>query len=204
MPARVVLTSQAESSVSQMREAQALFYWLESEKGPRVRLPPGLTSSQLPPAHLILPRVVSIAEDYARSLLLRASESLIDTSHPLRLDIWLRAEERAESTWESIRAAWSEWHAIVISDAPTHLAFTGFVEARNAIMHGLGELTRKQSRTDDALKRTMSRLGHAHLKLVSRRVVITAKSVDEAVAASTGLVEWLDREAVAKGVIAMS
>jgi hypothetical protein len=202
VPPRIVLTTRGEASITQIREALAFFHWLESDSHSRNRLGPVL--SHLPPSHLVLPRVVSIAEDYARTLLLEASEQLIDTSHPLRLDIWMRAEERAESTWDSIRTAWGDWHGVVMSDAPTHLAFTGFVEARNTIMHGLGELTRKQSRTEDALRKTISRLGHAHLKLEGRRLLVTAKAVDEAVDASAGLVEWLDRDAVAKGVVALS
>lgn len=201
MARRVVLTTRAEGSIAQMREAQAFFYWLEGEHQSESRLGPAV--SQLSPAQLILPRVVSIAEDYARNLLLEASEALVDTSHPMHLHIWIHAEERAESTWESIRTAWKEWHGVVVTQAPTHLAFSGFVEARNAIMHGLGELTRKQSRTDGALARTISRLHHARLEVEGRRLVLGAESVDAAVDNSAGLVEWLDGQAVSKGIIVM-
>jgi hypothetical protein len=199
---RIVLTTRAEASIAQMREALAFYYWLESDSRPETRLGPVL--SHLPPAHLVLPRIVSIAEDYARTMLLEASERLIDTSHPLRLDIWLRAEERAESTWESIRSAWSDWHGVLMSEAPTHLAFTGFVEARNAIMHGLGELTRKQSRTEETLKKTISRLGHAHLKLNGRRLILPDVALNDAVTASAGLIEWLDAKTIAKGIVELS
>ena len=67
-----------------MREARAFFYWLKSAAPrPEARLSPVL--AHMPPAQLVVPRVVSIAEDYARTALVEISEALVDTSHPMRL-----------------------------------------------------------------------------------------------------------------------
>ncbi len=84
-----------------------------------------------------------------------------------------------------------------------YLTFMGFVEARNTIMHGLGELTRKQSRSPELLKRTASRLGHAHLVLDGSRLVLDSTAVDEAVTASVDLVKWLDIRVGGRGVIGL-
>jgi hypothetical protein len=150
--------------------------------------------------HLVLPRLVSIAEDYSRSRLVEVSEAVVRLEHPLEIRMWAQTEESAESSWDSIKRSWTEWHAVTISDAPTYGPLRGFVEARNTILHGLGELTRKQLRGRNA-NRTRTRFGQAGITTVGRRIRLSSADVENSAKAAIGFVQWLDHELVDRGFV---
>lgn len=91
-----------------------------------------------------LPHLAAIAEEYSRFLLIKASTALLPPRNALLDDLWLRAEAQAEGAWPQHIDAWKKWHGVMVKQAPCYMRFMGLVEARNAVMHGLGHLTQRQ------------------------------------------------------------
>lgn len=199
MPPRSVLTLNGERASAHARAALALYRQLAARQRSQIpRL--GQPASTVTPEQLILPRAVSIAEDYARSRLIQITEDVIRLQHPVEVLMWTRTEESAEASWENLGDAWSNWHQVDLAAAPTYNELRGYVEARNSILHGLGELTRKQTRGRSA-QRTRSRLGHAHITLDGRRLRLRSDDIDGATRVTVDFIEWLDRELLTRGLV---
>jgi hypothetical protein len=80
----------------------------------------------------------------------------------------------------------------------------GLIEARNAIMHGLGRLTRKQTRTLARTKRTQSKLAHAQIRLANLKLVLDAPTIDRAGTTCVNFIEWVDHATVERGLLPMT
>jgi hypothetical protein len=199
---RQLETILAEESIAQINSAIGLYNKIAASQT-QLRL--HRFEARAPATHLFVPRIISIGEDFCRNLLLIASAKAIDTSHPLRLDLWSTAESRAESSWNSIKECWKIWHGVALGTAPSFATFRAFVDARNSIMHGVGKLTRKQVRNPNGRAQLVARLASVGISVdLDDRLILSSDCVVASCKAAIELIRWLDEAALTKGVVSHS
>lgn len=119
-------------------------------------------------------RLLSITESFCGELLLSQTESLVrPTSHKVLLGIWDDAAVGATNTWLNQKDSYKTWLGVSVNfNSVNQLA-----EARNAIAHGLGTLTRRQRRNET---RSVSRIRAAGIDVVGGQVILTEASLARA------------------------
>lgn len=131
---------------------------------------------------------MSIVEEYCADQLHELGESDMQPqgSQPREV-IWDRISSEVTSSWHKIRGAYKDWYSI----KPSWEGVEDLIEARNAIAHGLGRLTRRQLRSEQS---TRAKLTRANIRVDGVRIVLDEG--DLAVAAQTcrALIYDLDRE----------
>jgi hypothetical protein len=135
-----------------------------------------------------LTRLVAIAEEFSVSRFIEASEARLPDDPFVEL-LWDAELDRAGDTWPKRTAAWETYHAVKLSSFPSHNALQGFIEARNAIAHGLGELTRRQLRQRT---RTAGRLKNAGIPIQGNALGVSADNVEVCAEVVKSFVVWLD------------
>jgi hypothetical protein len=134
---------------------------------------------------------MSIADEFTYGLLVDVTEAKLPSDRRVAL-LWENYVEGQTDTWPLRFAAWKNLHGIPFDDFPRYHPFRGFIEARNAVIHGLGGLTRKQLKKPNTAE---GRLRAAHISLRGTRLVL---DVDDATACAQvvrDLIDWLDHRA---------
>mgnify|MGYP003115791530 CR=1 FL=1 len=185
---RVVLSQAAEDAVTVVNRTFAWFTTLSA---------PGPGSAQ--PESVVLPHLLAVGEEFTRESLLECSERQVLPGLAIHESLWERGEREAEQSWESVKASWKAWHGINFASFPQYEQHQGLVEARNAVVHGLGRLTRRQTRKDGG-KGTKTKLKKAKIDVVGSSIVLKFDDVQLARLVVIGLVEWLDGEMRARGL----
>jgi hypothetical protein len=140
-------------------------------------------------SHDALLRLVAIAEDYSVGQLIDVTEARL-SSNSIVQALWDSELERSGETWARRLDLWRSYYKVEIrSSFSAYAELRGFIEARNAIAHGLGELSRKQQR-DRA--RTIGRLANANIQLHGNALVITSLHVERCAVVVGSFIEWLD------------
>ncbi len=197
---RLVLSERAEAATTELMQTLAAH-----ERWKRTHLPKigrlGLFRPVPAPEnihHLTLPHIAAVAEEFARATLLEASEPLVPRTHKILELLWQRAESQAEQ-WDGVANAWSQWHGITVKQEPRYKTLEGVIAARNAIVHGLGRLTRKQTRSDGgaSVRDTLARVG---ITTAGTRLVVSDDSVRQCVQAARAFIEWLDNRSITGGL----
>src|SRR5262249_37712817 len=106
--------------------------------------------------------------------------------------LWENYVDGQTDTWPRRFAAWKTLHSIVFDDFPRYHPLRGYIEARNAVVHGLGTLTRKQLKKPDTAQ---GRLRAAQISLTGTRVMLTVDNATACAQVVRDLIEWLDHEA---------
>ncbi|MEX0985551.1 MAG: hypothetical protein WD096_10975 [Actinomycetota bacterium] len=135
--------------------------------------------------------MTTLVEDFARERLLTTVGPLIVGDHAFLRDLAKAAERQADGNWETHRAAWKKWLGIDLTSAPEYAVFDGFVEARNAVMHGAGKLTRRQLAGDGG-KVVSSKLQLAGIKVVGARVSLSSETAAICATTCKRLILWID------------
>lgn len=135
-----------------------------------------------------LVRLIAIAEEFTHGLLLELTNLKLPDD-PRVAVLWDAHVDRETDTWEQRIATWRLVHSIAIPSSPRYDLLFAFIQARNAIVHGLGSLTRKQLR--DRTK-SVARLRAAHISVSGNRLVLTESHVDRCAEAVRTLIRWLD------------
>ena len=145
-----------------------------------------------------LSRLLAIAEEFTFGLLVELTERQLP-SDALVATLWEEHVNRETDTWEQRLGAWNRLHEVAIaSEFPRHEPLQGFIQARNAIVHGLGVLTRKQTNTPKRRNRTISRLGAADIFVTTGdRLVLSVDHVAACASVIRSFIEWLDGAAAA-------
>jgi len=192
---RVVASEAAELAVGRVMTTLAMGRTGEGVWFQRVGRLGGTTGVVLAdPRHsMVLPHITAIAEEFSRRLLILCSLPHLDLRDRIHQDLWQRATSRAEGTWNAHREAWLAWHDLRLVDAPDYERLDGFVEARNAVMHGLGQLTRLQTQRDGG-RATAAKLRAVGIILNGKKLVILPTVLDTCAATARGFIEWLDAE----------
>lgn len=144
-----------------------------------------------PAEHLaqdVILRLVAIAEDLSMNLILDRSESVLP-SDPRVGWLWEREFRRSGESWEGRVELWTRIHSKPMSGFAEGPSLRGFVEARNAIAHGLGQLTRRQMRDE---KSTLARLRNAGIHVRGDTVELDEDAVERCAAVVRAFIAWLD------------
>lgn len=139
---------------------------LPAQRGPRRLggLPDDRRDMQ---AQATLVRLLSITESFTADTLLRHVEPLVrPKSHQTVSLIWDSAAVSATGTWESQQNAYRRWLGVKLDWKPVER----LSEARNAVAHGLGELTRRQKRDETSVR---AKLATAGIPLAGNRIVLS-------------------------------
>lgn len=105
-------------------------------------------------AQATLVRMLSITEGFTGGTLLRHAEPLARVSrHAVAVAVYDDAAVAAVRDWQAMRAAYKRWLEVQWR-APDYDPVHTLAEARNAVVHGLGTLTRQQTRKDASGLRT--------------------------------------------------
>jgi hypothetical protein len=186
---RSVPTEDAEEAVKRIRRTLAV----EHHGGVSISvLPPRLSlhwrALNIDHHYLVLPHVVAVAEEFSRRLLLKHSDK-VEGNHPIQTEAREGIQRRADSSWPEHIAAWKRWHGITLRDAPNFHRFETFIEARNAIMHGLGSLTLRQQPEASQLRSSMRKVG---ITLAGNDLRIGTRAPARCGKLAIDLIEWLD------------
>ena len=109
------------------------------------------------------------------------------------LDIKPAASAEVVSTWEKRKKAWNNSVQVNLSTFDRWSALMGFVEARNALQHGLGRLTQRQ--LDKHREQILAQIKAASIHLNGDLLVILADDVDRCGKISADFIAWLDAAA---------
>ena len=107
-------------------------------------------------------------------------------------ELWDGLLERGIDTWPQRARLWQSHFGVDMSAFPQADPLDGFVDARNAIAHGLGTLTRKQLRKRS---RHVGHLRHAGITLAGDDLVIDESDPKRCADVVKGFVTWLDAAA---------
>lgn len=140
-------------------------------------------------------RIMSIVEAFVADQLVQRFEPHAPPPRPAILDdVFVRAEDAAISTWPKMIEHYGRWFDIKLSrtKCPPWRRVEAMTNARNAIAHGLGELTRRMARKGTReLELDFATLG---LTLSGNSVTISEDSLRRAAETAREFIDWLDLE----------
>ncbi|MFI8974257.1 hypothetical protein ACIGO9_15325 [Nocardia asteroides] len=192
MPTQPVASAEAEAS------AALLFRTLATHQKavaafatePTGRLRPDATGDRIQEQRqATLMRLLSITEAFAADLLARLVEQTFEN---LSSELLTAAVDdsliSASNTWDSQRRAYKNWLGVgkpMVDWTPIER----LADARNAIAHGLGELTRRQKNSGSSIP---DKLLNAGIVVADNRIVLTDENLLDAARACRDFIESLD------------
>lgn len=139
-----------------------------------------------------LVRLLSVTEAFASDLLSRKiDQALAGASNPAATKIADEAVIRGTNGWADQERAYKDWLGV----KEDWKAVDRLAEARNAVAHGLGKLTRRQMRNEQSVKDKLKAVG---IIVVDNRVVLSDEILAAAASACRDFIERLDLAVQAK------
>jgi hypothetical protein len=133
-----------------------------------------------------LVRLLSITESFAADLLSREIDKAANqASHPSISKIADDAVNQAIGTWAGQKKSYKEW--LGISESWTKVE--QLTEARNAVAHGLGKLTRRQLRNESG---TTSQLRAVGIAVNNQAILLTEENLQSAALICRDFIERID------------
>jgi hypothetical protein len=154
---------------------------------PSPRLPSGaiLDAEQIQ-CQSTLVRLLSITESFTSQLLLREIDQAAARAQSASIDtIWDDAAIRGTGTWHEQQSAYSNWLGV----KEDWKVVEQLAEARNAVAHGLGALTRRQLRHEASVRRKLKEAG---ITLTGIRIVLSDAALASAAADCRDLIRRID------------
>lgn len=109
-------------------------------------------------------------------------------------DIYTRAEETAIGSWPNLTEAYKKWLKISVKAWGNWNRIQAILDARNAVAHGVGQLTRRQARKDqEALARSLRLIG---IEIVGTRIEISSETIGRIGVLGRDFILWLDSRLV--------
>lgn len=145
-------------------------------------------------AQATLVRIVSIVETFVSGQLVLRLEAHAPAPRAKLLEaVFVTVEDQAISTWPNLIQHYDKWLGIKFSSlTPTWSRLHTLTNARNAVAHGLGELTRRQARKNKAqLEADLKQVG---IHVSGGRLFVSTPALRAAVAVSRDFVSWLDEK----------
>ena len=136
-------------------------------------------------------RLVAIAEYYATAVIVADTEARLDRDG-LGFKLWDLVPDRFSETWPGRIEAWKKLFGLTVTGRGSRYeSFEGFIDARNALAHGLGNLTRKQVAQRQAV---LVRLATAGIALRGDAISVDEATVVKCAATAEAFVLWVDQE----------
>lgn len=183
------------TTLAQHRRQEAVLAASRSPSRGRLRVLPTSAGSVQIRRQATLVRITSIIEAYVAEQLVQRFESHAPPPRqPIIDDVYVRAEDNAIGSWPKMTDHYGRWFGIKMNrrTCPAWRRIEALTNARNAVAHGLGELTRRMARKNqDELRRDFATIDVA---MAGNAIVLTEASLRNAVAAGSDFIEWLDEE----------
>jgi hypothetical protein len=195
--ARQVVSIEAQASQVECRRAMASLQLhlvgIRRRPLPRLEHRYGSDFEELALAGAFL-RIVSAAENFGLACLLRSFESRAPVVQLHVGRLWDTTSVEFGMTWQRQCKAWNDLLGIEMEKAPAYKRLGPFLDVRNAITHGLGELTRRQlaNNKGPAMRERLRRAGFV---VVGNRIALQAENIADAISAVVDFIDWLDLEA---------
>lgn len=185
----IVTSERAEQSTSRANRALAHFR-AHRASGPMgvLRDPATVGDTAIYHAHDAIMRLVAIAEEFSIGRFVDAIEPLLP-SDPIVSSLWEAELDRSGDTWHRRNALWKTYKSVNVATFPQHKELQAYIQARNAITHGLGGLTRRQVRRRTT---TVTDLRHANIALRGNALLLSASDVEACAAVVKAFIAWLD------------
>jgi hypothetical protein len=140
-----------------------------------------------------LSRFMSIADEFTYGLLVNVTEANLPVDPRVSL-LWEHYVDAETDTWPDRVSSWENLHRVLIKTFPRYNQLLGYIEARNAIVHGLGSLTRKQMKKP---QKALGRLTAAQISLIGTRLSLSDNNATGCAEVVRELIDWLDTQAAA-------
>lgn len=136
--------------------------------------------------------MIAEVESFCVSRTTERIKSELGKDSALARDATREVERGIEGSWQQRIHSWKRWYGVVAarSDFDKTLAF---VEARNAIVHGSGHLTRRQL-GNDAGRSVINQLRANGVKVQNGRIILTDDNLSACAVASRESIFWFDHE----------
>jgi len=191
----VVISARAEEGLGRANRALAIYRQQE------VSGDPGVTTGTAADYGWALPgqfytqsailALISVGEEFSFSRLVDLTEER-SPADPIVTLLWDAELARSGETWAQGDELWKRYFGIAAGDFANRAALLGFVDARNAIAHGVGALTRRQLQQKP---KVASRLAQAGIGLHGNRLILEPPHVERCAAVVKDYIRWLDAAA---------
>jgi hypothetical protein len=180
------------STAAQHRRLESLLAATSMPRG-RLRVLPTSSSSRQVRAQATLLRLVSITEAHIVGELVKRIEPHAPPPRTSILDdIYNAAEDQAISSWPKIAESYKRWIHINLNKYPDWKKIEAALDARNAIAHGVGQLTRRQSRKNQS--ELEASLKSININVRGARLDISEIAIKEMAAVCRRFIIWLDQQ----------
>jgi hypothetical protein len=133
-------------------------------------------------------RMISVTENFCADRLLEAAEAeIVPSESVVRSLVWDKASTVAIGSWPAMKEAYNSWFGV----KPDWAGVEALIQVRNAIAHGLGELTRLQLRKRPSTAASINRAG---VVLADNRIILSEENMQDARDCCAKLIESLDIE----------
>jgi hypothetical protein len=137
--------------------------------------------------------ITSVVEQFAVLASRRRLRRTLGDSPRLVADALAEFERRVESKWDERTQGWRRWFGIDYRLSPDFVALLAFVEARNAIVHGAGRLTRLQLSSDRGVAVT-AKLKAVGLEFSDGQLIVAPAAVERAAHSARNAIYWIDNQ----------
>lgn len=197
--------SDLEPPLSRAASAALDFIWLSVAAGERSTIAASLANDSwwTDEAEVRIPfstlaEIIAHAEAFYVDRLRSYIADVVSSSpDPVRDTVLAQINREVEANWVERAKLTQRWLQIDLRAQAWWSPWLGFVEARNAWAHGLGELTRRQS----ADGKVLSNLAAAGLTVRAQRVIVTFESVREAARSAETVIREVDRSSTPPGQV---
>lgn len=182
-------------TLAQHRRSEYVISGMVPLRGRLTSLPSGAGMRQVR-TYATLVRLVSIAEAYTSLRLATHLEMHAPPPRsPLVDELYIREENLATGGWDRMSLSYKKWvGGVELSKCDGYATVTNLIEVRNAIAHGLGQFTRRQSR-DRGLSRRIGELKKLGITMDGRdKLNISDSALKTAAIACRAFVSALDAE----------
>jgi hypothetical protein len=136
-------------------------------------------------------QLVATAEHFSAALLIESAEDTLAGAPHIAQALWRRQQNRVDSTWDSQVDAWNSYLEIDFRAHEYFPALMPFIEARNSVVHGLGELSRRQLKDRTA---TIKVLSDGGFSVKGNTVTMHDSTVASCRNIALNFIIWLDLE----------
>ena len=143
-------------------------------------------------------RLMSIVEAFtAESLVTRLESDVPPPRSAIVEDVYTTAEDNAIASWPNMKKHFGQWFGIKLSHStcPSLRRVEAMTNARNAVAHGLGDLTRRMARKD--LGQLKLDFATIDISIAGNSVQISEQALRSSATAAREFVEWLDGQLAA-------
>jgi hypothetical protein len=178
------------STVAQYHRQESVLAIAPRPRGRLRRLPTSTASRQVR-SQFTLVRIASIIELHVASELVNNIEPHIPKPMSSILqDIYTTAEDRFLGTWPSMTEAYKKWLSIDLSKCDDWKRMQALTSLRNAVAHGVGDLTRRQARQD--VTKLVASLSLIKVTVTGTRIDVSDATIHISATAGRRFVSWLD------------